>query len=112
MKQTHLRTPECYGRYEAWIETKSEPILTPIVDFGRWFITPNKFCYCGIAEQNDIIWLKRESSQPNLWEYLVLIRLKYNQLAGMKYDSMLWNFPKAQTIPGRYHEHLLKLKRC
>ncbi len=85
-----------------------------IKKFKYWVIIPNRFPYDAIAEINHMLFIKRDVKFD--WDLLKeeekeeLIFLKKNYLSE-NYDSILENLPAAQTVPGRFHLHLLKLKR-
>lgn len=88
---------------------------TILKEFKYWKIVPNDFPYDAIADINHMIFPKRDFkfdwSLMNNEERDELDYLKNKGYIAEHYDVVYENLPSGQTMPGRFHLHLLKLKR-
>ena len=126
---TKVRTPEMMRKYyevsneRKAAKSKGEFIPHPfanildknIISFNYWVIINNDFPYDAIANVSHMILPKRKFSFDwklmNAVERAELDQLKQNGYISKNYDVIWENLPIGQTIPGRFHLHLLKLKR-
>lgn len=120
-----MRSPEMMKNYFNHTEMrKKNPPEYPafegpdeeiIADFKYWFIVKNNFPYDSIAETHHMIVSKRKFALDwdlvNKEEMDELSRLKKTGYIFKNYDVFLENLPTGQTVPGRFHIHLIKLIR-
>lgn len=129
MTATHMRTPETMKKYATFNAERlakieggekvypayDDPNEPRIAEFKYWYILDNFYPYDTIAEVHHIIVLKRHValkwSLLNQEERDELEELKVNGYINKHYDTLLENLPVAQTVPGRFHLHLILLKR-
>lgn len=117
-----LRSDTTMRKYINFIENRKEVTSLSIFDddsrsliqFKYWKIVENEFPYDAIASVNHMLVLKRKEkfdwrllSEQELLEYR---DLQYGYIQE-KYDVIYENLPASQTVPGRFHIHLLKLIR-
>lgn len=125
---TYLRSSETMEKYikefnerkkpgkshDPFLHALNNPQGQVIKMFEHWFIMINDFPYDNIAETNHMIVTKRHvafdwklltESEKQEFQFLRDTYLKKN------YDVIYENLPSGQTQPGRFHLHLLKLKR-
>ncbi len=86
----------------------------PIAEFKHWVIIKNAFPYDSFAEVHHLIFTKRKVDFN--WDKLTDEEIQeLNEIkktyASEHYDAIWENLPKAQSAPGHFHLHLLKLKR-
>jgi hypothetical protein len=67
-----------------------------------------------VAKTNHMIFIKRDV----VFDWDLLTKGELDELSYLKktyiadnYDSVWENLPSGQTVPGRFHLHLIKLKR-
>ncbi|MGB0925343.1 MAG: hypothetical protein ACPGTS_01390 [Minisyncoccia bacterium] len=122
---THTRTKKTMRKYydvmnERHTARKNrKPSVNPflkksIISFDHWEIIENDFPYDAIADVSHMLFPKRDFvfdwDLMNIKEREELDTLKKTYFND-NYDVVYENLPGAQTIPGRFHLHLLKLKR-
>ena len=84
-----------------------------IKNFKYWVIVPNRFPYDLIAKEHHIIFLKRDIifdwdllKKEEVEEFNFLRKTYFYK----KYDALWENFPRTQSIPSRFHLHLIKIR--
>lgn len=101
---------------EQGIQTKNPftDDLNIIQEFEHWIIIPNGFPYDAIADPSHMIFTKRDVA----FDWSLLNEKEIQEFEDIRktyiaehYDVLWENLPSGQTIPGRFHLHLLKLKR-
>jgi hypothetical protein len=83
-----------------------------LVVFNYWKIIENDFPYDGVCDQNVMLVPLRHvavEKDLTLAEYNELLWIKEYEIT--EYDTIMLNFPKAQTHPSHLHYHLLTFRR-
>lgn len=122
--RTFLRTDETMDKYIKFMQSKSEDSSAGnnfdnederiVKEFKYWRIIENKFPYDAIATISHMIIPKRSVS----FDWKLLNKEEEQELEELQdtymndhYDVIWENLAKGRTIPGRFHLHLLVLKR-
>lgn len=116
-----MRTSETERRYQ---ESKKSvrsngcvlcaiPVDSTFPILKYWRVTENEFPYDKVAEKCWLIMPKRCVSK---WVDLTLEEQdEYHQFRLVAYDYgvnfFMWSTPATQSVPGHYHEHMMKLLR-
>jgi hypothetical protein len=105
---------ETKSSFDPFIEAIDHPEEYIIFQSKYWFIMENDFPYDSISDVNHMIVPKR--SFPFNWN--LLNNEERSEFQDLRegyikdnYDVIYENLPSGQTQPGRFHLHLLKLKR-
>jgi hypothetical protein len=76
-------------------------------------IVPARFPYDMVAETHNIVFIRRDV----VFKWELLTKEEREELDFLKktyfqenYDAIWENFPATQSIPGRFHLHLIKLR--
>ena len=107
IRRTLLRTKTTHDRYANAPKT-GDFFNHPDKKILTWGIVSNEYPYDAVTSKHDLLFpLRKVAGYEDLTEQEVAdlhaILSSLNE-----YDSVLYNTPKAQTVPSWFHLHLLK----
>jgi len=124
VKRTPIRTEKTMTAYLHYLEARAKekhpknPFASiedeALITFKHWLIIPNRFPYDAIAVTSHLLFTRRRVA----FDWDLLNEDELQELHELKkgyirehYDLIWENMPKAQSVPGHFHLHLLVLKR-
>ncbi len=124
-KVVTMRTPETEQRYrEAMIKRRAEGFVGCAIciipddpsfpDLQHWRVVPNEYPYDKVAQKS---WIMLPRRCVSLWALLTPDEQReyheFRLIAGQYgVNFFMWSTPVTQSVPGHYHEHLLRLYRA
>ncbi|MEX1026562.1 MAG: hypothetical protein WD049_00930 [Candidatus Paceibacterota bacterium] len=112
--RTAVRTQETFNAYERFKQEAPDgcPLCRSesIEEYEHWRMIPNDFPYDTIADEHCMLLPKEHIGVFE--EMADNVRQEYNAILASldRFDAVLRNFPKQQTIPEHFHAHLLAYK--
>lgn len=119
MKNTKLRTREMFERYINAPKPDGclfcQRLDKAIREYKYWYVVPNDFWYDGIVttdvDRHNMLVLKRhigkrsELTNEETQEFYQIVESNHD------YETEMFNYPVAQSVPNHIHYHQVKLDR-
>lgn len=115
IQNTKLRTKEMFERYMNAPKPDGCFLCQeqkPLREYKYWYVIPNDFSYDNIAsETHNMLVLKRhigkrsELTHEEIQEFYQIVESEHD------YETEMFNYPVAQSVPNHIHYHQIKLDR-
>ena len=113
MQNTKLRSKEMWSKYQNSPKQSGCFLCeaSRVRDYEYWYITPNNFPYDNVSEKQDMLVIKRHVGR--LSDLTVAESIELSDITReLDYDTIMLNFPDAQSVKGHLHFHLVKWIRA